>query len=924
MAADGSGIVRQAEWRRVRDFALSARTFPAVLALQGEAGAGKSTLWRSGVGAAQEAGHRILRTEPSAGETDMSFAGLSDLLVEVLPEVTAEIPAPQLDALEVALLLRSAGSQPPTAHAVGLAVLAALRACASRGPVLVAVDDVQWLDDASVEALAFALRRITDGALTLLLAARTATSADPVTVGEPPPPRTWRTLLTALPAAEVIDLAPLDMWQIQDLLPDFVTTAQASLVTRQSRGNPFWAKEILASLETGETTVPPLALSLTERLSRSLSAAAAEALAVVAAAGRIRLPEVLPMLSHLDNPAAAVDDAVLAGVLIESADRIAVSHPLIAAAAVHALPPGRRGQLYRQLADASADPERRAHFAALAAGTGPDPAVADALDAAADAAHARAGNAAAAQFALQAVSFTPVADDAARVRRRIQAGRMLFLAGEVGASLEQLEALDIDRLSTADLERALPMLLDMADLVHGSAAATATVARAVEHAGDDPRRRALVLALASDYSYGIQGGRRVAAIEAISCAEQAGPAAVPALHRALINLAVAKVHAAEGLDTTILERAATLEADLSAVQLYDTADLHRGIWSTFIEDLATARAALGRSIDRARAAGDDYPQSIFLSYLASVEELAGDFGAAATVLEAEHAVAQWHDWPLSAWHLKPRCELLIGTGKLDEAVRLADLHLPDDASKATVERFTGACVRGKVSAWRGDAGAVVHHLERAAEHADQMEWRDPGLRDRIDPVLAEAYVAVGRVDDAKQIASWLRELGLQLSRPALLGDGDRIDAFVLAQQRDLDAAAESARAAVAAYGASPLRAELARSLLVLGRIERRRKARKEARSVLLRALLLATECGHRPLTAQIEHELPRVAAARSGTELTATEQRVADLIGGGATNREVAMALFVSVRTVETHVASIYRKLGVRTRTELVRHLSGA
>ena len=219
------------------------------------------------------------------------------------------------------------------------------------------------------------------------------------------------------------------MWQIQNLLPDFVTTAQASLVTRQSRGNPFWAKEILASLEAGETTVPPLALSLTERLSRSLSAAAAEALAVVAAAGRIRLPEILPMLSRRNNPAAAVDDAVLAGVLVASADRIVVSHPLIAAAAVHALPPGRRGHLYRRLADASADPERRAHFAALASGTGPDPAVADALDATADAAHARAGNAAAAQFALQAATFTPAAAGAARVRRRIQAGRLLFLAG---------------------------------------------------------------------------------------------------------------------------------------------------------------------------------------------------------------------------------------------------------------------------------------------------------------------------------------------------------------------------------------------------------------------------------------------------------------------------------------------------------------
>jgi DNA-binding NarL/FixJ family response regulator len=118
--------------------------------------------------------------------------------------------------------------------------------------------------------------------------------------------------------------------------------------------------------------------------------------------------------------------------------------------------------------------------------------------------------------------------------------------------------------------------------------------------------------------------------------------------------------------------------------------------------------------------------------------------------------------------------------------------------------------------------------------------------------------------------------------------------------------------------------ELTRSLLALGRIERRRKARSQARSALARARDLAEQTGHRPLLAEIERELPRVAAARSGTELTATERRVAELIAGGATNRDAAAALFVSVRTVETHVASIYRKLGVRTRAELARRLHPA
>ncbi len=406
MAAVSGDLVRFAEWRQVRRFARGIRASSAALAVRGEAGAGKSTLWQAGIEEAAAAGYRVLRSEPSASETDLPFAGLSDLLADVLPLVVAQIPGPQREALEIALLLRAAGDEPPTAHAVGLAVLAALRGCLSEGPVLVAIDDVQWLDEASRDALAFALRRIPSQPLSLLVAARTEAAADPLTAGAPPPPRGWYELLAALPASEIIDLPPLDLWQVQNLLPRTVTAAQARLVARQSRGNPFWAKEILASLGSAGSQVPALARTLTDRLSRSLSADAATALAVVAAAGRIGVPEALAVLDQLTDAAAALDAAVLAGVVVEAGDRLSAAHPLIGAAAVESLPPGRRAQLHRRLADVSANPERRAHFAALAAGPGPDRAVAEALDAAAAAAHARAANAAAAQFAAQAVVFT--------------------------------------------------------------------------------------------------------------------------------------------------------------------------------------------------------------------------------------------------------------------------------------------------------------------------------------------------------------------------------------------------------------------------------------------------------------------------------------------------------------------------------------
>jgi DNA-binding CsgD family transcriptional regulator len=927
MVTGGTGLVRAAEWHRVREFAvgIGARREPGLLTIAGEAGAGKSTLCRAGMAAAAQAGCRVLRSEPSAADAEAPFAGLADLLSGVLPEVADSIPGPQREALEVALLLRSAGDAPPTAHAVSLAVLAALRSCLEAGPVLMAVDDVQWLDAGSMEALVFAVRRIAAGPLGVLLAPRTEAPADPLTAGAPPLPDSWRDLSAAVPGAGRIDLAPLDQWQIQDLLPPGVTAAQVRLAATQSRGNPFWALQVAASLAAAEAPVPELALTLTRRLARSLSQPAADALAVVAAAGRIAVPDAVTALGRLTgDPAAALDAAVLAGVVVETGGRVAAAHPLIGAAAVESLPPARRLDVYRRLAETATSPEGHAHFAALAAGPGPDPDVAEALEAAAEAAHARAANVAAGQFAARATTFTPQSDAVALTCRRIRAGELLFQAGDIGGSAEQLEALDTARLETPDLERALPLLTDAVEILRGPAAAMALVAREVEGAGPDPRRRALLLALASDTIYGIRGQRRAAAVEAIACAEAAGPGAAPAMHRALLNLMMAKVTGGEGLDTGLLERAERLEESLPPIPLYDTAGRHRGLWSRAVEDLDTSQAALRRLIARAKDAGEDLSLVIFLSHLAETLELSGDFEAAGAAVAEARQVDAFYDWPVSPWRvLKPHCELMIAAGNLDEALRLADELRPDDDDSQTPSaRFVGAALRGKISAWRGDTTAAIGHFELAAWCADQCDWFDPGWRERVDTGLSEAYVSVGRPQDAAPIAARLREIGTRLNRPALVGDAARIDALAAAAVGDLDGAAASAREAVGAHERSPLKFELARSLLVLGRIERRRKARRQARAALQRAWTLAEQMGHRPLQAHLRQELPRISPARAGDQLTGAEQRVADQIATGATSQEAAAALFISVRTVETHVASIYRKLGLRTRSELRRTLS--
>jgi DNA-binding CsgD family transcriptional regulator len=918
VTAESGEVVRSAEWHRIRQFAVGIRGHPAALVIAGEAGAGKSVLWRAGVTAAAGAGHRVLRSEPSAVETDLPFAGLSDLLTEVLPKVADGIPGPQREALEVALLLRPAGAEPPTAHAIGLAALAALRALAEAGPLLVAIDDVHWLDRASLDALTFAFRRADRGPAGLLLTARTGAPADLLTAPAPAPSCGWHELAGAVPA-ETIELAPLDYRQVRRLLPDTVSAARARDITRQSCGNPFWAREIAGSLESAGTPVPPLARSLTDRLARSLSEEAGQVLAVVAACGRATVHNTMMVLDHLDDPGAALDEAVLAGVVTETAGRLAAAHPLIGAAAVESLPPVSRQRLYARLAEVAVSPEPKARFAVAAAGPKPDPAVAAALDAAAEAAHARAGNAEAARFAMQAVQFTPEEDDRAQTRRRIRAAELLSQAGDPHQSLEQAAAIDLGQLATPDLEQLLPLLLDMTDLVHGVAAANALVTSLARETSQDPRRRALILMLVSDLHYGVSEGRREAATEAIRSAEAAGSAADASLHQALLNLAGAKVIAGDGLDLGLLDQAERLEARMRLHRLQDSADLVRGLWSRCTEDLDTAREALSRSIGRAREAGDDFHLAAFLAYLADTEELAGHYAAAREALTTADTVSAWHDWPALPWYTEPRCELLIADGDLEGALDLASQHLPDAPGDPADSRFLGALVRGRVTSWQRDPAAALFWFEQAAAAASECGFADPGVRHGLDTGLAEAYLTGGRSADARRIAAWLRKTGERLNRPALTGCACRIDAQASAQDGELEEAAELAQRAVAAHQKSPLRPELARSLLVLGQVERRRKARRQSRDALTRARDLARAMGHQPLLALIDQELPRVTAAQADGELTATERRVAELIAAGATNRDAAAALFVSVRTIETHAGSVYRKLGVRNRTELAR-----
>ena len=387
------------------------------LVLVGEPGIGKTTLWEAGVTSARQRGMRVLSARPSGAEAEASFAGLTDLLDGVDLEELAGLPTPQLRALEVALLRAEPARAPPEPHAIAVGVLSALRALAAEAALLVAVDDVQWLDPPSADVLTFAARRLEAEEVGFLLATR---SADPSPLE--------RSLERTLP--ERLEVAPLSLGATRRLLSDRLGLTLPRHVLRgvfdSSSGNPFFALELARALverglpETGEDIpVPDAVEDLLGVHVAQLPRTVRRLLLAVALSADPRVSE----LETFADPV-AVEDAVEAGVLVVDRDRVRAAHPLLAAAARKHSRASERRQLHLALANVVADEELRALHLALAT-QHPDAKLADTVAAAAAAASARGAAQDAVALAEHALRLTP--PDAAE-----RSDRLLELAGLPG------------------------------------------------------------------------------------------------------------------------------------------------------------------------------------------------------------------------------------------------------------------------------------------------------------------------------------------------------------------------------------------------------------------------------------------------------------------------------------------------------------
>jgi DNA-binding NarL/FixJ family response regulator len=869
---------------------------PRALVFEGEAGIGKTALWEDGVHEAERRSLEVLRARPAERERGLSWAGLTDLLGPSFDVVREGLPVPQERALAAALL-REESTGHDTTRPIGTAVASALGLLAQRRPVLVAIDDVQWLDPASRDALAFALRRLpTDVAV--LLTRRLDETGGPASPEDALPPG----------ALEHVVLGPLSLAALHHLLVERldIVPSRRDLVriAETSRGNPLFALELARTLATSADgspgtplPVPPsLADALTARI-HALSPAGRRAALVAAALSR---PSAEAVAAALGDDGIGVADAFDAGVLVRDGERLRFAHPLLASAAYGAAPAAERRRLHRALAAAADDPEERARHVAAATAT-PSSEAAAVVEAGGRAASERGAPLTAAELLEAACRLTPRADAADLDRRRLDLASAHLAAGDLRVAATVARGAD-------DRPRAELLLADVALAKGDAAAAVVHLSDALAAAGGDATLAAqaeakLALALALRDPAAARG-------HAAAAARHVGGAALaPVLFtRVMCDLLLGRP-----FPRATFARALALEAQ-SGGRPRSSFPL---IWFRCIDDVESARARHALEDAWYRDRGETVWRAERAAQLAEVELRAGDAQLAERLVEESCAEIE-HLEPRGPWAMPFRFRAVV------------DAHAGRTArARETLAPFIEEAAGADQPFWHATLLSTLAEVARAEERHEEVDAIVAAMRarlesvgiiefwpDRSEPFHVESLVALSRVDDARVVLARLEERGRRLPRIWVDATLPRARAAVLAADGELDAAL-AALDALDAQTAARLPLEHGLALLARGRILRRAKRRRLAADALAAAREVLERAGARPWAEQAAREEARVGLRRAPGELTPTERTVAELAAAGLTNREVAAAAFMSAKTVEANLARVYRKLGIRSRAEL-------
>jgi DNA-binding CsgD family transcriptional regulator len=876
---------------------------PRGLLIEGEPGIGKSTIWSQAVRAAAERGYRVLEARPSEVEQQLSFAGLGDLLGGVLQGVERALPVPQRDALRAALLLApSTGSADP--RTLATAVAGGLRRLGEAGPLVIAVDDSQWLDRASTQALDFALRRLASG--TGVLAAGRAGSSRPAldilaTMGRD--------------AVTVVPIGPLPERELRRLVSadaPWLSRPTVARLVAASGGNPFHALELARALRGADvaTTDPlPVPASLEElvreRLDR-LSDRAREAASAAALSFRPTRGILAATLDPSNDIDAAILEAEEAGVIAWDADRLRFTHPLLGSALSVSLSTSRRRALHRRLAEATSDPEERAAHL-VGSVIGPDAFAAAEIELGASAAEHRGAVEAAAGLYLAASERTPAEDGEARARRTLGAADAMATVGDLRAAKQLAEAALGASANPAVRARSLVLLGSIASYIGTMAERIATHEAALAEAAADPGLRAEVL---------VELGERVT-IDPELALEQTREAAgllratggSERLARALSYQVMASAVLGRGAPQDLVDEVAALEA------LAPYRRINSLIWSHWLDDLEVTRQRFELQAGLARDSGDDLGAAELAEFIAMAEFRAGNWRLAEERLEDACVTLADLDLrgPMAA-SFADRSVIDAHRGRMDRARgTLRDLLEGD----VPLDRFWAAvCLSalGAVEFVRADLAAADRAWTAMREIARSIGWIE-FPEDRSEPDHIEALLSLGERDRARELLAQLEWRGRTLPRAWIEATLPRAQALVAAAEGDLDGALATLDGAREIDG---LPFERARLLMVKGQLERRANSKLAARRSLEGALEVFERLGSPPWIDRTRAEIERLGLRhRDRHELTAMERRIAELAATGLTNRQVADAAFVSPKTVEANLARVYGKLGIRSRAEL-------
>ncbi len=871
------------------------------LVVAGEAGVGKSALLDHAAGSAD--GFLVLRTRGFESEGELAFGGLGELLRPLTGGLPG-LPDAQRSALAGALALG-----PPAAADPLSVCVAALNLLASTGddrPRLALVDDAQWLDEASAGAVAFLAHHLQSEGVAVLIGLRTG-------------PGVFDTR-----GMEVLQLAGLDADAAAELAlrTAEMDAAVAGRIAAVTGGNPLAVLELTAELtheqRMGADPLPEPAPAIGwaqdafGRRITGLPEASRRALVVAAVAGREDMLLLAGALTANGLGAPDLEPAERAGLIEIGPGRFRFRHPLVASAAYHlAAGPDVRSAhaaVAAALVD-DTDAEARAWHLASAA-VEPDAGVADELERAARRAAQRGGQATAARALHRAAMLAPEPGD--RVRLLLDAADAAQRTGSMATAAGYLDEAGASGEWAARAE----MLRGRAEARMGSTGrAVELMLSASRRLRDtDPAGAVHIMVEAVDPC--IRAGRPVDATtiarDAAAIAEPIGGAAAD---YAQIAVAASSVFVGEA------ERAAALAAEVAdRILARDDAraDLqlraYVGMTLAFAEEWQRAGGVLGELIeDCERTAPATLPYPLVAQ--AWLERGTGNWAAAVTNLEvairraSEAGRANDECWAHSVigW-------IRAAQGRAAQMEAHAARQLELDAQLGLpYQAMTAAAARGLLALGQGEPDVAVEHLRATLDRKRELGYCDATTHPVVAADLVEALVRSGRAGEALPVAA---DLAGQATRPGAQALALRSRALLEEDSGLFEQAAELHDRAGDRFG-------LARTRLLHAERLRRDGRRRDARALLDAARETFSDLGAVPWLARAEAEDGRSArslrpADVARDELTESEHQVASLAVAGLQNREIAARLFMSVKTVEAHLTRIYRKLGVRTRVELV------